>query len=61
MLLLSASGPANLNLLVALMALGVVIGVFGHMMASRPVILLGIALVGAISVYFVVYTLVPSQ
>jgi hypothetical protein len=52
--------PSHLNAFIAIMALGVLVGTFGHVMKSKPVILFGILLVGAVSTYFVIYTLVPG-
>jgi hypothetical protein len=60
-LLLLALQPSHLGLLSAALGLGFVVGVFGHIIKSRPVIILGILLVGAISAYFVVFTMVPSN
>lgn len=61
MLLLLALQPSHLNLLSVALGVGFVVGVFGHIIKSRPVIILGIVLVGAISTYFVIFTLVPSN
>ncbi len=61
MLPFSAGQPAHVNAFVALMAVGVIIGLFGHIYHSKSVILFGIFVVGAVSVYFTVYTLVPSS
>ena len=36
----------------AVMGAGFLIGVFGHVIKSRPLIITGIALVGAVSAYF---------
>jgi hypothetical protein len=36
----------------AAMGGGFLIGVFGHVIKSRPLILIGIAIVGAVSAYF---------
>lgn len=36
----------------AVMGFGFLIGVFGHVIKSRPLILTGIALVGLVSAYF---------
>ena len=37
------------------MAVGLVVGTFGHIIKSRLLIVLGIAVVGAVSVYFGVF------
>ncbi len=52
MFALSSSG---LDAFSAVMALGLVIGVFGHIYRSRPLIVLGIVMIGACSVYFAVF------
>jgi hypothetical protein len=49
---LTSSGLAGLS---AIMAAGLVIGTFGHIIRSRWLIVLGIAVVGAVSVYFGVF------
>jgi hypothetical protein len=51
-LLLLASTSAHLGLFVAAMALGLVIGVFGHVIKSRTLIVTGILVIGLLSVYF---------
>jgi hypothetical protein len=52
--------PAHFGPLGVLLALGFVIGVFGHIYKSKPTIIFGIFVVGVISTYFVVFTLVPQ-
>ena len=49
---LSKSGLAALA---AVMAAGLVIGTFGHIIRSRTLIVVGIVVVGAVSVYFGVF------
>jgi hypothetical protein len=49
---LSSSG---LGALAAVMAAGFVLGVVGHIMRSRTLVVLGIAVIGAVSVYFGVF------
>ena len=49
---LTSSGLGELS---AAMAVGLLIGVFGHIIRSRLLIVLGIAVVGAVSVYFGVF------
>ena len=49
---LTSSGLGTLS---AIMAAGLVIGVFGHIIRSRILIVLGIAVIGAVSVYFGVF------
>ncbi len=52
MVLALASQQAQLNALIAVTAFGLVIGVFGHIIHARPLILTGIAIIGGVSVYF---------
>ena len=54
MLLLFAASE-HLTLFAGLIAFGFVLGVFGHVAKSRPVILLSIILIAAISLYFVIH------
>jgi hypothetical protein len=42
----------QLDASVVLLAAGFLVGVFGHIIGSRPLILAGIVIVGAFSVYF---------
>jgi hypothetical protein len=49
---LSSSG---LDAFSAVMALGLVIGVFGHIYRSRALIVAGILIIGVVSVYFAVF------
>lgn len=46
---------SGLGALSAIMAVGLLIGVFGHIIRSRLLIVIGIAVVGAVSVYFGVF------
>ena len=46
---------SGLGALSAMMAVGLLIGVFGHIIRSRLLIVIGIAVVGAVSVYFGVF------
>jgi hypothetical protein len=46
---------SGLGALSAAMAVGLLIGVFGHIIRSRLLIVIGIAVVGAVSVYFGVF------
>ncbi len=43
---------SHLGLLVALLAVGLLIGVFGHIIRSRALILTGILVIGIVSAYF---------
>jgi hypothetical protein len=45
----------HLGLFAGLIAFGFLLGVFGHLAKSRPVILLSIILIAAISLYFVIH------
>jgi cytochrome c oxidase subunit IV len=49
---LTSSGLAALS---AIMAAGLIVGVFGHIVKSRWLIVIGIAVIGAASVYFGVF------
>jgi hypothetical protein len=49
---LTSSGLAGLS---AAMVVGLLIGTFGHIIRSRFLIVIGIAVVGAVSVYFGVF------
>jgi hypothetical protein len=46
---------SSLNALAAAMAAGLVIGVIGHVIRSRLLIVLGILVIGVVSVYFGVF------
>ncbi|HEX3802093.1 MAG TPA: hypothetical protein VHV75_04560 [Solirubrobacteraceae bacterium] len=48
-----AAASAHLGLLGPLLIAGFLIGVYGHMSRSRPLILCGIAVIAAVSLYFV--------
>jgi hypothetical protein len=50
-----ALSQSSLNVLVAAMAGGLVIGIIGHLVRSRLLILLAILVIGAVSVYFAVF------
>ncbi|MGH2857098.1 MAG: hypothetical protein ACRDMJ_06395 [Solirubrobacteraceae bacterium] len=52
MLPVIASQQSQLHAFVAVLAVGAAIGVFGHIIRSRTLIVLGIAIVGGVSVYF---------
>jgi hypothetical protein len=51
-LLLIASQQSELHALIAVLVLGFAIGVFGHIIGSRVLIITGIFLVGGVSAYF---------
>jgi len=42
----------HLGPFVAALAFGLLIGVFGHIIGSRPLIIAGIAVIGLVSIYF---------
>jgi hypothetical protein len=44
---------SHLGLFAAAIALGFVTGVFGHIIRSRTLILIGIVVIGAVSAYYV--------
>ena len=52
MLLVLASQQSQLHAFVAVLVFGLVVGVFGHIIHSRPLILTGILLIGLVSSYF---------
>jgi hypothetical protein len=52
-LVIAAAGSAHAGVFGAVMLVGFVVGVFGHIIKSRPVIVTGILLVGLASVTFV--------
>jgi hypothetical protein len=51
--LTAAQQAPPLTLLTAAVVAGVMIGVFGHLVRSRPLILFGIAVVGGVCAYVV--------
>jgi hypothetical protein len=53
--LLFALTSSGLYALSGVMALGLVIGVIGHLSRSRALIITGILVIGAVSVYFGVF------
>jgi hypothetical protein len=54
--LVLASQQAQLNALIAVMVFGLVVGVFGHIIRSRTLILTGIIIIGGVSAYFLLVT-----
>jgi hypothetical protein len=48
-----AVGSSHLGLFAAVIAAGFAVGVFGHIIHSRPLILIGILVVGLTSAYYV--------
>jgi hypothetical protein len=51
-ILLIASQQTAFNALIALLIIGLVIGVFGHIISSKTLILTGILIIGGVSAYF---------
>jgi hypothetical protein len=51
-LLLIASQQSQLHAFLAVLIFGLVVGVFGHIIHSRPLILTGILVIGLVSAYF---------
>jgi hypothetical protein len=51
MLVLAASG-SHLGVFTALLAFGLLVGVFGHIIKSRPLIITGILVIALVSAYF---------
>jgi hypothetical protein len=54
-LLVFALSSSGLGVLSAVMAVGLLIGVFGHIIHSRLLIITGIVVIGFVSVYFAVF------
>jgi len=50
--LVMALASNHLGPFVAALAFGLLIGVFGHIIGSRPLIIAGIAVIGLVSIYF---------
>jgi hypothetical protein len=50
--LLLASQQSQLHALIAVLIFGLVVGVFGHIIQSRALIITGILVIGLVSVYF---------
>jgi F0F1-type ATP synthase assembly protein I len=51
-LLVLASQQSQLHAFVAVLVFGLVVGVFGHIIHSRALILTGILIIGLVSAYF---------
>ncbi len=51
-ILLIASEQATFHALIAVLIFGLVIGVFGHIISSRTLILTSILIIGGVSAYF---------
>jgi hypothetical protein len=58
-LLLLAAQQSHLVLFTATLAIGLLIGVFGHIIHSRTLIITGILIIGLVSAYFS-FVLQPS-
>jgi hypothetical protein len=52
---LFALSSSGLGILSVVMVVGLLIGLVGHLARSRPLIVLGILVIGAVSVYFGVF------
>jgi hypothetical protein len=59
LLLVLAASSSHLGLFTAALAVGLVIGVFGHIIHSRTLIITGILVIGIVSAYFS-FVLQPS-
>jgi hypothetical protein len=57
--LVLAVASSHLGLFTAALAFGMLVGVFGHIIHSRPLIITGILLIGLVSAYFS-FVLQPS-
>jgi uncharacterized membrane protein (UPF0136 family) len=55
----TAVRSSHLGLFAAAIAFGFVIGVFGHIIRSRPLIIMGILVIGGVSAYYV-FALQPT-
>jgi hypothetical protein len=51
-ILVLASQQSQLTALIVVMIFGLLVGVYGHLIQSRALILTGITLIGGVSVYF---------
>ncbi|MEO6858102.1 MAG: hypothetical protein ABI323_05880 [Solirubrobacteraceae bacterium] len=54
MVLTLASQQSQLNAFIVVLVFGLLVGVFGHVIRSRTLILTGIAIIGGVSAYFLV-------
>ncbi len=52
MVLLIASQQSRLTAFIAVLVFGLLVGVFGHIIRSRALILTGILIIGLVSAYF---------
>ena len=50
--LVLAAASSHIGVFTAVLALGLVIGVFGHIIRSRALIITGILVIGLVSAYF---------
>ena len=57
--LILAAASSHIGLFTAALALGLLIGVFGHIIRSRTLIITGILVIGLVSAYFS-FVLQPS-
>jgi hypothetical protein len=57
--LILAAGSSHLGVFTAVLALGLLIGVLGHIVRSRTLIITGILVIGLVSAYFS-FVLQPS-
>ncbi|MGZ4165533.1 MAG: hypothetical protein ACXVRW_08645 [Solirubrobacteraceae bacterium] len=52
MILVIASEQATFHALIAVLVFGLVVGLFGHLISSRTLILTSILIIGGVSAYF---------
>ncbi len=52
MLLLLASQQTQLPIFIAVLVAGLLVGIYGHLIRSRALILVGILVIGLVSAYF---------
>jgi hypothetical protein len=58
-ILVLAASSSHLGVFTAVLALGLIVGVFGHIIHSRTLIITGILVIGLVSAYFS-FVLQPS-
>ena len=52
LVLVPAAGSANISAFSAVLLFGLAVGVFGHIIKSRTLIVAGIIIIGGVSAYF---------
>ncbi len=54
MILVLASQQSQLTAFIVVLIFGLLVGIYGHLIQSRALILTGIALIGGVSAYFLI-------